>query len=327
MAILGYHASHEQFRPGELLSYAMMAESAGFKAINCSDHFHPWSKRQGQSGFSFAWLGAALQCTTLPCGVVCAPGQRYHPAIVAQAIATLADMFPERFWIALGSGEALNENITGEKWPSKKVRNARLLECVEIIRRLLNGETVSSHRLVQVENATLYTRPEKLPMIFGAAVTHETAAWVGEWADGLITISKPIDKLRETVEAFRSGGGKNKPMFLKVQLSYARTYDDAVAGAYDQWRTNIFSGKVLGELSTVEQFDALGELVQVDQMNDMINISSDLSWHAKTIRDYLDLGFDRIFLHNVNRQQTEFIKDFGNEVLPLLDHVIDRETA
>lgn len=103
----GYQASHEQFKPSVLLQYAQLAESAGFTSINSSDHFHPWSKRQGQSGFAFAWMGAAMQATSLPHGSVCAPGQRYHPAIVSQAIATLGEMFPERFWIALGSGEAL----------------------------------------------------------------------------------------------------------------------------------------------------------------------------------------------------------------------------
>src|SRR5688572_6413203 len=123
--MLGYHASHEQFTPADLLRWAIMAEESGFVHLNSSDHFHPWSERQGQSGFAFAWLGAALQATKLPCGVVCAPGQRYHPAIVAQAAATLAQMFPHRFWMSLGSGEALNENITGEKWPVKEERNAR----------------------------------------------------------------------------------------------------------------------------------------------------------------------------------------------------------
>src|SRR5688500_5364077 len=109
MALIGYHASHEQFKPSQLLKWVRLAETSGFDVINCSDHFHPWSKRQGQSGFSFAWLGAAMQTTTLPFGVVCAPGQRYHPAIIAQAIATLCEMFPERFWVSIGSGEALNE--------------------------------------------------------------------------------------------------------------------------------------------------------------------------------------------------------------------------
>ena len=171
MALIGYHASHEQFKPSELLTWAIQAAQAGFQAINCSDHFHPWSERQGQSGFSFAWLGAVMHATSVPCGVVCAPGQRYHPAIVAQAMATLAEMFPERFWISLGSGEALNERITGEKWPAKPERNARLVECVEIIRRLLQGETVTHHGLVVVEEAKLYTRPEKQPLIIGAVVT------------------------------------------------------------------------------------------------------------------------------------------------------------
>src|SRR5438874_6590757 len=135
MSVIGYQASHEQFKPSQLLEWAILAEKAGFKAINSSDHFHPWSERQGQSGYAFAWLGAAMQATSLPFGVVCSPGQRNHPAIVAQAAATLNEMFPGRFWVALGSGEAINERITGEKWPAKPERNARLLECAQIIRR------------------------------------------------------------------------------------------------------------------------------------------------------------------------------------------------
>ncbi len=164
--MIGYQASHEQFKPSELLDYAAQAKQAGFSSIHCSDHFHPWSSRQGNSGFAFSWLGASLQRTNLPHGSVCAPGQRYHPAIVAQAIATLGEMFPDRFWIALGSGEALNERITGEKWPSKNDRNARLLECVEIMRRLLAGETVTHEGRVTVEEARLYTIPKKSPPLF-----------------------------------------------------------------------------------------------------------------------------------------------------------------
>jgi coenzyme F420-dependent glucose-6-phosphate dehydrogenase len=316
MAIIGYHASHEQFPPSELLKYAVFAESQGFQAINCSDHFNPWSERQGQSGFSFAWLGAAMQATSLPFGVVAAPGQRYHPAIFAQAIATLSEMFPERFWVSVGSGEALNERITGEKWPAKPERNARLLECVEIIRKLLKGETVTHRGSVLVEEAKLYTRPAKPPLIIGAAVTTETARWIGSWADGLITVNTPIDKLKETVQAFRNGGGKNKPMYLKVQLSYAESDKAARDGAYDQWRTNIFSGTVLGELWKVEQFDALSAMVQPHELDDMILISSDVNKHISLIRQYIDLGFEKIILHNVNRGQEKFIDDFGSKVLP-----------
>jgi coenzyme F420-dependent glucose-6-phosphate dehydrogenase len=122
----GFHCSHEQHAPSALLRHARLAATAGFGAAMCSDHFHPWSERQGQSGFAWSWLGAALASTPLSFGTVCAPGQRYHPAVVAQAAATLAEMFPRRFWLAVGSGEALNESITGEPYPPKPQRNERL---------------------------------------------------------------------------------------------------------------------------------------------------------------------------------------------------------
>jgi probable non-F420 flavinoid oxidoreductase len=295
-----------------------MAEKAGFQAINCSDHFHPWSERQGQSGYSFAWLGAAMQATSLPFGVVCSPGQRNHPAIVAQAIATLGEMFPERFFISLGSGEALNERITGEIWPIKSERNARLLESANVIRQLLTGKMVTHHGRVTVECAQLYTLPHKTPLLYGAAVTEETAEWVGSWADGLTTIHKPLDELKETVKAFRRGGGEGKPMIVKVQLSYARDEKEAIDGAYDQWRTNIFQGTVLGDLYKVEQFDALGEFVTIEKLKEMVNISSDVKVHTRLIQSYIDLGFDTVILHNVNRDQETFIKDFGDKVLPEL---------
>src|ERR671917_2623878 len=143
MAAVGIHASHEQIAPSALLVAMEEAEAAGFRRAWSSDHFSPWSGRQGQSGYAWSWLGAALQATSLPFRVVNAPGQRYHPAIIAQAIGTLGEMFPGRLWACLGSGEASNEHITGDRWPPKPVRNARLLECVEVIRALLRGEEVT----------------------------------------------------------------------------------------------------------------------------------------------------------------------------------------
>ena len=316
MALIGYHASHEQFSPSALLKFARLAEDAGFNAINSSDHFHPWSERQGHSGFSFAWLGAALQSLRIPCGVVCAPGQRYHPAIVAQAIATLGEMYPGRFWMSLGSGEALNESITGDKWPAKPDRNDRLMEAVTVMRRLLAGESVSFYgKHIMVEHARLFTLPKHTPLLFGAAVTDQTARWVGGWADGLITISKPLHELRKTIEAFKNGGGDAKPVYVKVQLSYAGSDEEALMGAYDQWRNNIFSGTVLGELSTVEQFDALGKMVQPEEMRKMVNISASIGFHLDLLKEYLGLGIDGLFLHNVNLQQELFIKHFGEKVL------------
>ena len=192
MARIGYHASHEQYSPGELLRLVQRADQAGFQSAMCSDHFHPWGENQGHSGFAWSWLGAALQATSLSFGVVTVPGGwRYNPAIIAQAAATLAEMFPGRFWIAPGSGELLNEGITGQRWPHKAERNARLREACDVIRALWKGEMVTHHGLVTVEAGKLYRLPKEPPKIVGAALSPETAEWMGEWADGLITVVGP----------------------------------------------------------------------------------------------------------------------------------------
>ena len=149
VTIVGIHASHEQMPPSELLYAVRFAESAGFDAAMCSDHLAPWGERQGHSGHAWTWLGAALQATEIAFGVVTAPGQRYHPVVLAQAIATLGELFPDRFWAALGTGEAINEHVTGDRWPDKPTRDARLLECVDVMRALLRGEEVTHHGLVE----------------------------------------------------------------------------------------------------------------------------------------------------------------------------------
>lgn len=319
MAKIGYHASHEQFKPSHLLKWAELAGQAGFTRVLSSDHFHPWGEQQGQSGFAWSWLGAAMQATPqLSYRIVNAPGQRYHPAIIAQAAATLAEMFPQRFWITIGSGQAVNESITGEQWPCKSDRNARLKECAEIMRALWAGETVTHQGLVCVEEAKLYTRPETPPLLIGAAVTAQTAEWIGSWADGLITISRPPEKLQEVVDAFRRGGGEGKPMLLKVQLSYDRDQASAQQKAYQQWRNNIFKNIVMTELRTPQQFDAAGEFVKPEALNEHVRISADPQQHIEWLEKDIELGFDELLLHNVNREQQLFIEDFGEKVIPTL---------
>src|SRR5918997_3009548 len=223
MTRFGYHASHEQYPPSELIELVKMAESAGFEAASCSDHFHPWTDAQGHSGFAWSWLGAALQATLLSFGTVNAPGDRYHPAIIAQAVATLAEMFPERFWLAIGSGEALNEAITGARWPTKPERNERLKECADVMRALWRGDTVTHRGRVHVQEARLYTLPATPPPLFGAALTPETAEFVGGWADGLATLGGPRETVQKNVDAFRRGGGEGKPVYVQPGLSWART--------------------------------------------------------------------------------------------------------
>lgn len=318
MSMLYYHASHEQFTPQVLLHWAMLAETAGFDGVNSSDHFYPWSERQGESGFSFAWLGSALQATRFVYGMVCAPGPRYHPVVIAQAAATLSAMFPGRFWMALGSGEALNEKVTGEPWPDKAFRNKRLYEASQVIKRLLQGETLTHDSTFRVDRGRLYTLPEQPPFLLAAAVTEATAEWLGSWADGLITIHKPLHELEAMIKAFRKGGGINKPLYLKVQLSYARSYQEALDGAMDQWRTNVLPMDKLGDLSTPEEFDLAARQVSAEEVEKMVHIAADPAQHIEWIRQYQEMGFEHIILHNVNRQQELFIRDFGKYVLPAL---------
>jgi probable non-F420 flavinoid oxidoreductase len=315
---IGFHASHEQFPPSELLACVRAAEQAGFSRAMCSDHIFPWTESQGHSGFAWSWLGAALQATSLPFGVVTTPGYRYHPAVLAQACATLDEMFPERFWVALGSGEALNEHITGERWPTKAERNARLKECVDIMRALWAGEEVSHDGSVRVEQARLYSLPKVPPRIVGAAITPQTAGWLGGWADGLITINQPPDKLSEVVEAFRQGGGAGKPMYLQVHLSYAAREDDARRAAFDQWRATILPSAVLADLRLPAQFDAAAQFVRPADLDGHVRVSADLERHIDWLRGDMQLGFDGIFLHNVGHNQLEFIDVFGSRVLPAL---------
>ena len=318
MALVGFHASHEQFPPGELLRLVRRAEAAGFQCAMCSDHFHPWSRAQGNSGHAWAWLGAAMAATRFPFGVVNAPVGRYHPAVIAQAAATLADMHGDRFWLAAGSGEAINECITGQRWPAKDVRNRRLREAVEVMRALWRGEEVTHHGEFTVERARLYSLPPRPLPVIAAALSPETARWAGEWADGLITISQPRDKLRAVLDAFREGGGEGKPVHLQVKLSWADTEDAAREGALEQWRTNLFESTVSEDLRTPEQFEAAAKFVRAEDLEPAVRISADLSRHVAWLCDDLAMGVDQLLLHNVNRGQAAFIDAFGAKVLPQL---------
>jgi probable non-F420 flavinoid oxidoreductase len=318
MVAIGFHASHEQISPRRLLEAVAHAEEAGFSRAMCSDHFTPWSERQGESGFAWSWLGAALQATDLPFGVVNAPGQRYHPAVIAQAAATLAEMFPDRFWMAVGSGEFANEHITGDPWPNKAERNARLKECVDIMRALFKGEVVDHDGLVRVDRARLWTLPSSPPQLIGAAVSAATAGWLGGWADGLITIAQPTELLLSVVDAFRAGGGENKRVALQVHVSWAPSEDEALRVAHEQWRTNVFSPPLCWDLATVEEFDEAARHVRPEDMRDAVLISSDPNRHVEWLTELAELGFDEIYLHHVGQEQRAFIDTFGEQVLPKL---------
>jgi probable non-F420 flavinoid oxidoreductase len=317
MARIALHCSHEQLPPSRLLHAVRRAQEAGFTAGMSSDHFSPWSERQGESGFAWSFLGAALAATDLPFGVVNAPGQRYHPAIVAQAAASLAEMFPGRLWIALGSGEASNEHITGDPWPPKQERNARLRECVDVMRALFAGEEVSHRGHVVVDRARLYTRPAEPPPLLAAAVSEATARWAGSWADGLATVNAPVDRLRRMLDAYREGGGAGR-LVLQVHLSWAPTEEEALRIAHDQWRTNVFEPPVCWDLQMPADFDAAARYVRPEDVRRTVLVSSDLARHAAWLHELAGLGFDDIALHHVGQDLDPFIDAFGEHVLPRL---------
>jgi coenzyme F420-dependent glucose-6-phosphate dehydrogenase len=314
MGTIGYHAPHERFAPSELLKYVGLAGRSGFEHAMCSDHFHPWSLRQGQSGYTWSWLGAALEGSDLSLGTVTAPGQRYHPAIIAQAAATLEEMFPNRFWLALGTGQLLNEGITGETWPSKPERRARLGECVEIMRALWAGETVSHRGRVTVQEAKLFSLPRTAPKLFGAALTVETARWCGQWADGLITGSSDSDSLRQRIDAFREAAGSRKPVYIQASFLLAANKEEGISVAHENWSTNVLGDQLQAELRTPEMFDAAARFVSSAEVEKSVRISNSPEEFMDWLGKDFETGADRVYLHHVGRDQERFLAFMGEHL-------------
>jgi coenzyme F420-dependent glucose-6-phosphate dehydrogenase len=253
-------------------------------------------------------------------GVVTVPGGwRYHPAIVVLSAATLDEMFPGRFWMAPGSGEALNEHIVGRPWPDKAERNARLLESVEIMRALWSGETVTHRGRIRVEEARLYTGTGRPIRVVGAALSPETARWMGGWADGLITIWARGDELREILDAFREGGGEAKPVFLQAQLAFGRDRERTLREAWTQWRSAQFPSAVLATLRTPTEFDAAAETIRPEDFERRVRASDEWERHLEWLARAAEFGFEEINIHNIPRTgQDRFIDVFGERVLPEL---------
>ncbi|WP_306233467.1 TIGR03885 family FMN-dependent LLM class oxidoreductase [Agrococcus beijingensis] len=317
MTVIGFHASHEQLPPSALLTAVQRAEQAGFDAAMCSDHLAPWSRRQGHSGYAWSWLAAALATTSLRLGVVTAPGQRYHPVIAAQKVATLGEMFPGRFWAALGSGEAMNEHVTGDGWPAKPEREQRLVETADVMRRLLAGEEVTHDGLVSVHRARVWSLPAEAPPLLAAAVTAASAARHAAWADGLITVASEPRALRDIVAAYRDAGGRG-PVCGQLHLAWAPSEAEALAIAHDQWQSNLVPAPEVWDIEQPEDFERRTEGASVDELARAVHISSDLGRHADRIGSLVDAGLDELYLHHVGQEQTPFIDAFGEHVLPQL---------
>lgn len=319
--IIGYHASHEQFAPAELLSFVKQAERAGFDAVMTSDHITPWSERQGNSGNNWTWLGAAMAVTTLPFGSLAIPGGlRYHPVTLAHLIATLSEMFPDRLrWIAVGSGEAVNEHVVGRGWPNKHERDQRLQAGADIMRGLLKGETVS--RVLpwfSVDNAKLWSLPKRPPAVLGAALSAETAAWMGGWTDGLLTVRKPARELADIFGRYRAKGGVEKPLALQLQLSWGTTRDEARIAAWDQWRTAAAPADLLADLASPADFDNVTREIPPEEMDQCVPLVSTAGDVLRLLDECRSCGVGEVYIHNVSRDQPGFIRFMAREVLPKL---------
>lgn len=325
MGTVGYAASMEQFAPSELLTFCKQAEEQGFGAVMASDHFNPWVPSQGQSGFVWSFMGALGATTNLRFGPgVTPPGYRYHPAIIAQAAATLAEIFPDRFYLGLGAGEALNEHIVADYWPEAPIRLERLMESIEIITKLFTGKRIR-HRgtYFTMESARLWTMPATPPPIYIATSGPIMAYRTGKFTDGLITVGAADEKLKMLVERFETGArdaGKNPatmPKMLQVKVSYAPTLEAATEAAVRDW-PNGGMAFPKADIREPEDFEAMAKLVRPENYRNRVLITPDPDEHVAYLQHFIDLGFDEIYVHNVGREQAPFIDIYGKQVIPKL---------
>jgi G6PDH family F420-dependent oxidoreductase len=323
---IGYAASFEQFHPTDLLNYSQLAEKNGFNVITASDHFHPWVPSQGHSAFVWSWLGALGATTSLKFGTgVTPPGWRYHPAILAQAAATLEAMYPGRFYLGLGAGEALNEHIVGDYWPEAPTRLERLVEAIEIIEKLFTGKVVK-HRGThfKVESAKLYTLPDAPPPIYVATSGPIMAGRTGKLTQGIITVGAADEKVKMLLERFEKGAkdaGKDPSTLakiLQVKVSYATTEKEAIDSAVKDW-PNGGMNFPKADIRNPEDFEAMAKLVRPENFRNRVLTTADLDKHVEYIQHFIDLGFQEIHIHNVNRNQEGFIEAYGKQVIPKLN--------
>jgi G6PDH family F420-dependent oxidoreductase len=328
MAIIGYAAALEQFHPTELLHYCQLAERHGFGGVMAADHFQPWVPQQGHNAFVWSWmaaLGATTEKLTFGPGVTCALF-RYHPAVVAQAAATQGAMTPGRFWLGLGTGEALNEHaVLAGYWPEPHVRLKMMQEAIGIIQRLLTGN-VAHHddgKYYKMARVRMWTVPKEPPPIYVATAGPIAAKWAGAHCDGFITPGAGVEKLKMLLGKFAEGArgaGKDPnrmPKLLQLHMSWARTKDEALQNALVEW-PNGGMPFPKGDVRTPEDFAEMAKLVKPENYKNRMIISPDMDEHRAQIQTFVDLGFDEIHVHNVGRNQDEFIEVFAEQVIAKL---------
>jgi len=318
---IGYFLSCEEYGPRQLLEQARSAEEAGFESLWISDHFHPWNSAQGQSPFVWSMIGAIACETSLPIttAVTC-PTVRVHPVVIAQAAATSALLTDGKFTLGVGSGEALNEHITGARWPETDIRLEMLEEAIEVIRALWTGETVHHHgRHYTVEDAQIFTRPDTPPQIQLSGFGPKSAALAGRIGDGYITTQPDT----ELIDIFRENGGEAKPMQAGYKVCWGEDDDSCVATAHEIWANQGLPGELAQVLPSPRHFEQASTIVTEDSTRSSIAYGADIERHVEAFRPYADAGFDAVHISQIGagRPATNgagFFQFYRDEVLPEL---------
>jgi coenzyme F420-dependent glucose-6-phosphate dehydrogenase len=324
----GYKASAEQFGPAELLDYSVLAEEVGFDSVFVSDHLQPWRHDGGHAPNALAWLGAlGARTERVVIGTsVLTPTFRYHPAVVAQAFATLGCLFPDRVVLGVGSGESMNEVPLGTEWPEAKERFARLREAVALIRTLWREDRVSYEgSYYRTENATIYDRPARPVPIYIAASGPAATRFAGREGDGYITTSGKAPTLyTETLlPAVREGVEKAGRVMsdLDLQIEVKVSFDPDADRALDDcrfWGALALSPEEKTGVEDPMEMQRLADALPIDRAASRFIVSSDPDEHVERIKTYLDLGFTHLVFHAPGPDQARFLRLYGEEILPRL---------
>ncbi|MBK5216666.1 MAG: TIGR03557 family F420-dependent LLM class oxidoreductase [Propionibacteriales bacterium] len=326
---IGYAAALEKFAPAVAVDLAAYAEDHGFSGTLATDHFQPWLPKQGHSSFVWSVLAAMGERTVGDFGPgMAVAGYRYHPATVAQASATLGSMYEGRHWLGIGPGEALNEHVTADYWPEAPERINRMFEAVDLIKRLFSASIAGKDirfagDFYRMESTRLWTMPDEAPPILVATGGPVTARRAGRLADGLITVGASYEQASQVLERFRQGAreaGKEADSLAKVlhlNLSWAPTYEKAMSNAVEEWPIGAMRFPK-GDIRSPQVIEQIAKMIGPADLEGRLVISEDPDAHRAEIQRYIDLGFDRVYLHNVGLNQREWIETFGDSVLPAL---------
>ncbi|MBZ0290392.1 MAG: TIGR03557 family F420-dependent LLM class oxidoreductase [Anaerolineae bacterium] len=318
MAQIGYALSSEEHAPNDLVQHTRRAEEVGFTFALISDHFHPWVSKQGHCPLVWSVLGAMAHVTQriqIGTGVTC-PIMRIHPAIIAQAAATVGAMMPGRFFLGVGTGENLNEHVLGDKWPEFDIRAEMLEEAIEVIRLLWQGGNQSFYgQYYTVENARLYTLPDPLPPIYVAAAGPKAAEMAGRVSEGLINTAPDA----EIVQIFENGDSGHRPKYGQMSVCCAESEAQGRKIAHEYWPNAGLSGELSQELPTPAHFEQAVKTVREEDVAKSVICGNDPQKHLDMIQKYIDAGYDHIYVHQIGPDQEAFFRFYEREILPAME--------